>query len=153
MDPQRDIKLPTILGSPYALDWRGNPPHMLIPDVPVWYRFLDTYGIIFQKLYYDVLLGALRLTPQEEKDPLKRMWRQNMARRADAVVETEKEIWIIEVADDPGLRSIGQLLTYRVLWIRDPVVAKPEKLILVGETIEKNLLDAASSYGISIYLI
>lgn len=82
-----------------------------------------------------------------------RMWRQNTARRTDAITELENEIWLIEVADDPGLRSIGQLLAYRVLWIRDPVIAKPEKLVLVAETIEENLLDAASSYGINIYLI
>ncbi len=143
----------TLLGNPYSVTWRGNPPHMLMPDVPVWYRFLKTYGMLFLKLYYDSLIGAPRLTPREEKDGMLRMWRQNTARRTDAITELENEVWLIEVADDPGLRSIGQLLAYRVLWIRDPVIAKPEKLVLVAETIEKNLLDAASSYGIQIYLI
>lgn len=143
----------TLLGNPYDISWRGNPPHMLMPDVPVWYRFLKTYGMLFEKLYYDSLIGAPRLTPREEKDAMLRMWRQNTARRTDAITELENEVWLIEVADDPGLRSIGQLLAYRVLWIRDPVIAKPEKLVLVAETIEKNLLDAASSYGIQIYLI
>ena len=145
--------MPTILGKPYSLDWRGNPPHMLAPDVPVWYRFLDTYRRLFISLWYDVLLGAQPLTPQGETDPMKRMWRQHTARRADAIVELRDHLWIIEVADDPGLRSIGQLLSYRVLWIRDPPIQKPEKLVLVGERIETNLLDAASSYGIQIYLI
>lgn len=145
--------MPTILGKPYSLDWRGNPPHMLAPDVPVWYRFLDTYRRFFISLWYDVLLGARALTLEEETDPMKRMWRQHTARRADALVELRDQIWIIEVADDPGLRSIGQLLSYRVLWIRDPPIQKPEKLVLVGERIETNLLDAASSYGIQIYLI
>lgn len=143
----------TILGNAYTLAWRGNPPHMLKPDIPVWYRFLETFGTLFAKLYYDCLLGAIRLTPQQETDPMMRMFRHNTARRADAITELKNEVWIIEVADDPGLRSIGQLLSYRVLWIRDPVIIKPEKLILVAETIEENLLDAASSYGIQIYLI
>ena len=126
---------------------------MLTPDVPVWFRFLETYGVLFKKLYYDSLIGAARLNAVQELNPLLRMWRQNTARRTDAITELENEVWLIEVADDPGLRSIGQLLAYRVLWIRDPVIEKPEKLVLVAETIEENLLDAASSYGIQIYLI
>ena len=145
--------MPTLLGRPYSLDWRGNPPHMLTPDIPVWYRFLETYGHPIINLYYDCLLGAEALTREEEKDGLKRMWRQHLARRADAIAELENEVWIIEVADDPGLRSIGQLQTYRVLWSRDPVILKPERLILVCETIEPNLMDGASSYGVLIYLI
>ena len=145
--------MPTILGRTYSIEWRGNPPHMLTPDIPVWYRFLETYGHLFTSLWYDCLLGAALLTPEEELDPLKRMWRQNLARRADAVAELEKEVWIIEVSDDPGLRALGQLFTYRVLWMRDPPITKPERLILVCEMIEPNLLDSASSYGIQIYVI
>ncbi len=76
-----------------------------------------------------------------------------MARRADAFVELKDELWIIEVSKDPGLRALGQLQTYRLLWTRDPVILKPEKLILVCETIEKNLLDAASSHGLQIIII
>ena len=126
---------------------------MLTPDIPVWFRFLDVYGGMFQKLYYDSLIGAPRLNAVQELNPLLRMYRHNAARRTDAITELANEVWLIEVADDPGLRSIGQLLAYRVLWIRDPVIQKPEKLVLVAETIEENLLDAASSYGILIFLI
>jgi len=143
----------TVLGKPYSLDWRGNPPHMLQPDIPVWYRFLGMYGSAFTKLWYDVLLGAERLTPQQEKDPMAIMRRSLMARRADAIVELEKEVWIIEVSDDPGLRAVGQIMSYLVLWIRDPVIIKPEQMILVCSTIEPNLLDAASCCGIRIYII
>jgi len=145
--------MPTLLGRKYALDWRGDPPHMLKPDIPVWYRFMTVYGHLFINLWYDCLLGAPLLTPQEEKDPLKVMWRHNLARRADAIAETHDRVWIIEVAADPGLRSIGQLLAYRVLWIRDPVIGKPENLILVAATLEPNLMDAASAYGIHLYII
>jgi hypothetical protein len=126
---------------------------MLTPDVPVWHRFLDVYSFLFQNLYYDVLLGAIQLTTAEGHDPVARMWRQNTSRRADAICELNDEVWIVEVSNDPGLRSIGQLLTYHILWIRNPVILKPEKLLLVSSTIEKNLLDAAASYGIQVYLV
>ncbi|GAH74770.1 unnamed protein product, partial [marine sediment metagenome] len=63
--------MPTDLGRPYALDWRGDPPHMLQPDIPVWYRFLEKWGSPFLHLYYDCLLGGPYLTQDEKKDPLK----------------------------------------------------------------------------------
>ena len=93
------------------------------------------------------------MTPEENLDPLKHMWRVNLAKRADAIAELKDEVWIIEVAPDPGLRVIGQLQTYRALWLRDPKINKIEKLILLSENFNKDLLDAASMYGITIYMM
>lgn len=93
------------------------------------------------------------MDPEELKDPLKRMWRINISKRADAIAELDNEVWIIEVASDPGLRTLGQLQTYRLLWLRDPKIAKIERMILVCETINQDLLDAVSTYGVSIYVI
>ncbi|MBA7495671.1 hypothetical protein ES702_06260 [subsurface metagenome] len=145
--------MPTDLGRPYSLDWRGDPPHMLTQDVPLWYRFLEKWGSAFLNLYYDCLLGGPYLTQEEKKDPLKWMWRVNLAKRADAIAELDNEVWIIEVAPDPGIRIIGQLQTYRVLWLRDPKINKLERMILVSETPNEDLFDAASTLGISIYIL
>lgn len=145
--------MPTTLGKPYSLDWRGIPPHMLKPDVPVWYRFLDKWGHLFMNLYYDCMLGGPALTQEEEKDPFKRMWRANMAKRADAIGETEGEVWIIEVADTPGLRAIGQLLTYLSLWQEDPRIPKIERAVLVCNFVDTDLIASAAKYGIITYVM
>lgn len=145
--------MPTTLGRPFSIDWKGRPPHMLREDVPVWYRFLKTYGDQFLKLYYDCLLGGIYLSPEEENDIFLRSWRVNTAKRADAIAELEKQVWIIEVADYPGLRAIGQLQVYRAAWLRDPVIKKPERLILVSEHIDADLLDAAAMHGIDVYIM
>lgn len=145
--------MPTTLGKPYDLKWRGRVPHMLKPDIPVWYRFLDNYAPKFHLLFYDVLLGGPELTPEEERDPMKRMWRYNLAKRADAIATTDKEVWIIEVADKPGLRALGQLQTYRSLWIEDPKIPLPEKMILVCEAIDPDLKRAAEMNGITVYVV
>lgn len=145
--------MPTELGRKYSLDWRGDPPHMLKPDIPVWYRFLEKWNYGFLNLYYDCLLGGPAQGTGEKEDPLKRMWRVNLSKRADAIAELEKEVWIIEVAANPGLRSLGQLQTYRALWIRDPKIYKIERLVLVCERIENDLLDACSMAGLLIYVI
>lgn len=126
---------------------------MLKPDIPVWYRFLARYSMLFDRLFYDCQLGGPFLTPEEEADSMKRMWRDLLVKRADAVAELENDVWIIEVAADPGLRSLGQLFVYQSLWIRDPVINKPETLVLVCQTIEPDLLDAASMRSVQIYIV
>ena len=145
--------MPTDLGRPYALDWRGDPPHMLKTDIPVWYRFLERYGSPFITLYYDCLLGGPFLTEQEKKDPLKRDWQILLSKRADAICELTDQVWIVEVAQELGLRSLGQLQTYHILWLRNPKIPKLEKLILVGETIDPDFTDAATSYGVQVILV
>jgi len=145
--------MPTDLGRSFPIDWAGDPPHMLPPDVPVWYRFLHKWGFQFINLYYDCLLGGPVLTDLEKKDPLKRMWRTNLAKRADAIAELENELWIIEVSADPNLRYLGQLQTYRALWLRDPLISKIERLVLVSERVDPDVLDAAGMYGVLVFIV
>ncbi len=126
---------------------------MLKTDVPVWYRFLEKYESLFEKLYYDVLLGGPTLTPDELNNNILRMWRSNNSKRADTIAELSDEVWIIEVAERPGLRAVGQLQVYRSLWIEDPVILKPEKMILVAAVVDQDLLSSASRIGIETYIV
>ena len=126
---------------------------MLKGDIPVWYKFLEKYGGPFLNLYYDCLLGAPDLLEEEKKDPLKRDWRILMSKRADAIAELEREVWIIEVAAEPGLRALGQVQAYRILWLRDPPIAKLEKMVIVGSAIDPVVLDAGSAIGVMIFSI
>lgn len=145
--------MPTILGKTFSLDWRGSPPYMLDADVPIWYRFLEKYGAPFLTLYHQVRVGGPFLTPEESLDPLKRDWQYLLQKRIDALVELEDELWIIEVNAEAGQRSIGQLMTYQTLWLRDPKIMKLEKLILVSRTMDSDLIDAAGTHGIQIFLV
>lgn len=126
---------------------------MLATDVPIWYRFLEKWGFMFTKLYYDCLVGGPWYTEQQLKDPMLRMWRANTSKRIDALAETENEVWIIEVAKTPGLRAIGQVQVYRSLWLEDPKIPKIEKTILVCEHVDTDLIAAATMYGIMVYVM
>lgn len=145
--------MPTELGPPYTIDWRGDPPHMLQPDIPVWYRFIDLYGSIFDFIYYDVAVGGPYLTADQQKDPLQRSWRRGLVKRIDAVVDLSDEVWIIEVSADPGLRAIGQLISYKTLWDMDPKSTKPQRLVLVAASIEQDLQAVAGQHGIATYIV
>lgn len=145
--------MPTTLGDRFRIDWRGDPPHMLAPDIPVWYRFLEKWGHLFVALYYDCLLGGPWLTPEEEKDPLKKSWRYTSAKRPDAIAETQDEVWIIEVSANPGLRACGQVIAYQSLWLEDPKILKIERPTLVVETIDTDLGAACARLGVRIFVV
>jgi len=153
VDQGKVESMPTDLGKPYTIDWRGNPPHMLKPDIPVWWRFMEKWGFQYKTIYYDCLLGGPAYTEEQLKDPMMRMWRQNLSKRADAIGETESEVHIIEVASDPRLRALGQLQVYRALWLQDPKIMKPEKLVLVCDRLDPDLASACATYGIMAYVM
>lgn len=125
---------------------------MLFPDVPVWYSWLEKYGQYITSLYYDCLLGGPWLSGEDLKDRLSYQWAYNTSKRADAIAEMDDEVWIIEVSFSPGLRAIGQLLSYMALWAEDPKIIKPEKMILVCTDLDTDLISCAARYGIITYV-
>lgn len=126
---------------------------MLPQDHACWYRFLDKYGRLFKRLWYDVWVGGPWLTPEEEKDPLKRAWQANTVKRIDALAELEDCIWIMEVATYPGQRSLGQLFDYQVLWLEDPKIDKLEILVIVCAGIDPDIAITAAKHGVRIYVV
>ncbi|KKL54408.1 hypothetical protein LCGC14_2265720, partial [marine sediment metagenome] len=87
------------------------------------------------------------------EDPLFYMWRALTAKRIDAMGETEKELFLIEVSSDPGLRAIGQIQVYAMLWAEDPKINKPIIKTLVCAVVDPDLLSAAATYDIQIYVM
>lgn len=126
---------------------------MLQPDIPVWYRFLEEWAPHFTALYYDCLLGGPEPEPEEGKDPMKRMWRALTSKRADAIAELKNEVWLIEVSAYPGMRALGQLLTYHTLWLQDPKIDKPVKMVLVADEIDPDVRLSYPSYKVQLYLV
>lgn len=145
--------MPTTLGTEYPTNWKGTPPHMLREDVPVWQRFQGKYSVLWKKLYLDVLVGGPFLSAEEEKDNMKRMWRYNNSKRLDALAVLENGVWIIEVTASPGLRALGQLLTYVSLWQDDDPLSLIETPVLVCETLDTDLISSAAKFGIVTYLL
>lgn len=126
---------------------------MLEPDIPVWWRFLEKWGFEIEKLWYDCLLGGPFLTPEEEKDPIKKSWRYVNSKRPDAIAETKNEVWIIEVSANPGLRAMGQCAAYQALWQEDPKIEKIDRMVLVVETLDTDLGAAIAKMGGLIYVV
>ena len=121
---------------------------MLAADWPVWALFLDRNPNLFERIYYDVRIGGVTPGPEIGDEKMRLMFWQNTAKRIDALGELKDEIWIIEVADRPGLRASGQLRVYWNLWFEDPKIHKPARAVLVCRSVDEDLRRALEYDGV-----
>lgn len=142
--------MPTDLGEPFQISWRGDPAQMLPSDVPLWHRFLDRYAYEFDRFFYNVRVGGPDVSKIDGDEAIKRMWYLNTAKRIDAIGEKKNELIIIEVASSPYLRAVGQCLSYKFLWEEDPKIPKPAKMILVCPYIDSDLERILKHYGVGV---
>ena len=145
--------MPTDLGDPFEITWRGAPEQMLPPDVPLWHLFLDRYASNFKRFYYNVRVGGPSFEGLKIDLAYAKMWYASTAKRIDAIAEKENEILIIEVASSPYLRAVGQCLTYLFLWNEDPKIDKPARSVLLCYFIDSDLERILKHYQVEIIKI
>ncbi|MBA7612647.1 hypothetical protein ES703_19883 [subsurface metagenome] len=106
-------------------------PHMMPADIIIWTRYLKTNPFPQARISYDLHVG----TPAGPLDGLTPEY-QEMAlalstKRIDAVVYETRRTGIVEVKPYAGSGAIGQVLTYRLLYIREfPGSPQPIAMIL-----------------------
>jgi len=114
-------------------------PHLLPPDIPVWLRFLAAYGHQFQRIEYDVRVGKGRPASHLLPDNIKQMALDLSMRRIDAVGFTAAGIICIEITKLAGLRAIGQLTTYPILYRQTFDPKQTVTALLVAEALDSDI--------------
>jgi len=142
--------MPTDIGPPFEITWRGDPQQMLPSDVPLWHLFLDKFATEFDRFYYNVKVGGPDISKIKADAKLAKMWYDVTAKRIDAIGERKKDLWIIEVASSPFLRAVGQCLSYKFLWELDPKIKKPARMVLVCYSLDRDLTMVLKHYGVEI---
>lgn len=142
--------MPTDLGQEFQITWRGDPQQMLPADVPLWHLFLDKFAWMFDRFYYNVRVGGPDISKIKGDPAIARMWYASTAKRIDAIGETKKDLWIIEVASSPYLRAVGQCLSYKFLWEQDPKINKPARMVLVCYFLDSDLKAVLKHYAVDV---
>jgi hypothetical protein len=142
--------VPTDLGQPFEITWRGDPEQMLPSDVPLWKKYLDAHANEFLRFYYNVRVGGPDISKIEGDETIKRMWYLSTAKRIDVIAEKKDELWIIEVASSPYLRAVGQCLSYLYLWNQDPKIDKPAKMVLLCYYLDSDLEKVLNHHGVKV---
>lgn len=118
---------------------------MLPADVEVWDRFLDQHGYEFVGFRYDVHVGG---EVERQSDWTKKIFQMASwlaAKRIDAVGYKAGEVCIFEVKPEAGVTAVGQLVTYKMLFIEKyrPLGRLECALVCANATIdEKRVLGA-----------
>ncbi|RLC47035.1 MAG: hypothetical protein DRH57_04845 [Candidatus Cloacimonadota bacterium] len=130
--------------------WRGRPPQMLPPDVPVWHRWLAQHQDELEYVLYNFAI-TIQNPPNHLPDRIVSSWMYSAAVRIDAVAFTkEKKFLVIEVTQHAHLRCVGQIITYITL-MRDIDPFQAEYIpLVVCETVNADTRYVLKKFNINI---
>lgn len=111
----------------------GRYPHMFKHDIGIWERFLDAYGGQFTEAAYDIALGGITTDDPNADPAMVKGWQYSTAKKIDAVVQNDQEVWLCEVRPDAGLAAVGSVLGYAILSEHDPWTALPIVPVIVTD--------------------
>ena len=132
---------------------RNRYPHMREDEAAIWTKFLTQTDLDFDRVVYDLHLGeGVPPTPGEAlyitvlKNAVTR-------KRVDAVGENPEAIWIFEVKPRVSMGSLGQLLSYYELYVKEYPTSKYVMLGAIGERKEPDIDGIFQLHAINIFLV
>lgn len=130
-----------------------NYPHFLPADTAIWTNFLLQYPDYFELVDYDIHVGK-GIEPDPSWSPEIRYMAITLTQRRIDVLAIRNNIYhIVEVKKDPGVSSVGQLLGYRILYEADYPDRPTPKLVLICNSLDRDLRLILDSLGISYFIV
>ncbi len=125
-------------------------PALVPGEIVIFRAWLRLHEKEYDRFDFNVRIGKGEDPGPTAEPNLRAMWIHNTQLRVDAVGYIGPDPTIIEVKDDAGTAAIGQLLTYKRVWIDEARSVTPPKLILVVRTFSVNILPIVNETGISL---
>ena len=127
--------------------------HMKKDEACIWTKFLETTDLEFDRIIDDLHLGQ-GIPPGLGEPPYITTLKQAITRkRVDAIAESPDTIWIFEVKPRVGMSTLGQLLSYYELYIKEYPTDKAVLLGAIGERKEPDIDDIFYLHAINIFLV
>lgn len=114
-------------------------PHLLQPDIDLWIRYLELHEDKYNNFDYDVRIGEGRDVGDIHPETIRKMAIGLSQRRIDVIGYKDDEIEIIEITLSAGLKCIGQLETYPILYKQTYRPVLPVTTLLLTEKIESDI--------------
>jgi len=128
-------------------------PHLLAEDIEIWLAFLETYGNRFTSFDYDVRVGKGRPAQGDHTPEIQKMAIDLSQKRIDAVGHTDGAIMIIEITPHAGMKTIGQLMTYPILYKETFNPTLPVFPLLVCRELNPDIKPALDSMKCPFYIV
>lgn len=113
-------------------------PHMVGEEIEIWGRFVDKFPDRFESVDYDFRVGEGTVLEGGDSDSYVRMARMLSQKRIDVIGWVGDIPTLIEVKRRVGLSTLGQVLGYRVLFLKDFKHFGTPELLVVCATISQD---------------
>lgn len=115
--------------------------------------WLKDHGRDFDRAEFDVRLGNGATPPADADDELKDMMRRGTQLRADCILYLDQNAVIVEVKRRGGGGAMGQLLTYRTLYMAMHPERPAPSMQLVTQSITEEVAAIFEAHGASVAVV
>jgi hypothetical protein len=114
--------------------------------------FLFSHGTEFDRFSFSVRVGQ-GTTPDPATLPaVQKNTLFSTRKRIDMLAWRGTQPVIIEVKDNITPASLGQILTYRHLWLEENPGAPEPELVVIGRTTDNDTVRALNAAGVTVYV-
>ena len=121
--------------------------------MPLWNRFLDLYGGLWEVFEYDVRVGPPSGAARGADPATQAVFEALTKLRIDAVGFRPGDTWIFEVKPFAGISTVGQLVGYRDLFVGERPDIGPVGLGVVTDRFQPAVGEVFKSQGIEAWIV
>src|SRR6266851_4476427 len=129
---------------------RAKYPAMQVDEILVWRAWLQLHQGEYDRFDYNTRLGTDVDPGPNFPDNIRKAAIALNSLRVDAVGWQFLRPTIFEVKRRAGPQNIGQLLTYKHLWMASSMIGAEPALVLVFNTLSQHILGGGGASGIQL---
>lgn len=128
-------------------------PHMKPRDIEIWERFIAKYPDAYDKCQYDFHIGDKPAFSNADEGAEWLKMGALYQLKIDVLGYKGDHIDLIEVKPSANPASIGQLVGYRSIYLRDEKPSKPVFPVIVTDELRLNMDFLCKEQGITLYVV
>ena len=126
---------------------RSKYPHLIGEDSLIWTKFITLYPERFDTVDYDVKVGQGVDTTPIPEGKYQQYWAELTKKRIDVIGYKDNLVTIVEVKKRVGLPTLGQILGYKFLYLREYPEITSLGTLIVCSSIDQDDIDVLEYYG------
>lgn len=127
-------------------------PHMKPEDIKVWERFIAQRPDHFDRVDYDVAVGAGAPTDPTHPPEIQADHTILTQKKVDVVAYKDGKTYVIEVGPIADMRKLGQALAYSHLYANDHPDELPLTRMVIAGEMERELEQVYATNGVEVEL-
>ncbi len=128
-------------------------PHMKPRDVAIWERFIDKYPNIYEKVQYDFGIGDIPDFIVNASSIEGQRMAELYKLKIDVLGYRDGIIELIEVKPEAGPSTIGQVLGYVQIYLRDEKPSLNVSPVIVTDVLRPNMEFLCNQQGVKIIIV